>query len=35
VQAMRRGCLTLKRSEDGVVSRHRVRSTAYKGTRLL
>lgn len=31
VQAMRRGCLTLTRSEDGLVSRHRVRSTAYKG----
>ena len=31
VQAMRRGCLTLARSEDGTVSRHRVRSTAYKG----
>lgn len=31
VQAMRRGCLTLARSENGTVSRYRVRSTAYKG----
>ena len=30
VQAMRRGCLSLTRSEDGLVMRHRVRSTAYK-----
>ena len=31
VQAMRAGCLQLTRSEDGVIERHRVRSTAYKG----
>jgi hypothetical protein len=30
VQAMRRGCLTLTRSEDGLIERHRIRSTAYK-----
>ena len=30
VQAMRRGCLSVTRSEDGLVMRHRVRSTAYK-----
>ena len=30
VQAMRRGCLTVARSEDGVIMRHCVRSTAYK-----
>lgn len=31
VQAMRRGCLSIARSEDGLVERHRVRSTIYKG----
>ncbi|WP_342588929.1 integrase [Rhizobium phaseoli] len=31
VQAMQRGCLSLTRSEDGVIMRHRVRSIAYKG----
>jgi hypothetical protein len=31
VQAMRRGCLSITRSEDGVIMRHRVRSIAYKG----
>ncbi len=30
VQAMRRGCLSVSRSEDGVILRHRIRSTAYK-----
>lgn len=31
VQAMRRGCLSITRSEDGLVDRQRVRSTVYKG----
>lgn len=31
VQAMQRGCLSLTRSEDGIIMRHRVRSVAYKG----
>ena len=31
VQAMRSGCLSLTRSEDGLIMRHRVRSVAYKG----
>ncbi len=31
VQAMQRGCLSLSRSEDGMIMRHRVRSVAYKG----
>lgn len=31
VQAMRAGCVSLVRSEDGVIERHHVRSTAYKG----
>jgi integrase len=31
VQAMRRGCLSITRSEDGLIERHRVRSTLYKG----
>lgn len=31
VQAMKRGCLSVARSEDGRIMRHRVRSTAYKG----
>jgi hypothetical protein len=30
VQAMRRGCLSIARSEDGLVERQRVRSTLYK-----
>ena len=30
VQAMRPGCLSLTRDEDGGIMRHRVRSTAYK-----
>jgi hypothetical protein len=31
VQAMRFGCLSLTRSADGVIERHRVHSMAYKG----
>lgn len=31
VQAMRPGCLSVSRSEDGLVDRHRVKSVAYKG----
>jgi hypothetical protein len=31
VQAMQRGCLSIARSEDGLIERHRVRSTLYKG----
>lgn len=31
VQAMRVGCLSLTRSEDGVIERYRVRSITYKG----
>lgn len=30
VQAMRRGCLTTARSEDGLILRHRISSTAFK-----
>ena len=30
VQAMRRGCLSIARSEDGLTERHRIRSTIYK-----
>src|SRR3546814_17932353 len=30
VQAMRRGCLSLARSEDGLIERPRIRSTIYK-----
>ncbi|MBN7784095.1 hypothetical protein JYP51_04140 [Ponticoccus gilvus] len=30
VQAMRAGCLDITRSEDGLIQRYRVRSTAYK-----
>jgi hypothetical protein len=33
VQAMRPGCLDIKRSEDGLIERYRVRSTAYKWKR--
>jgi len=28
---MRRGCLSIVRSEDGLIERHRIRSTLYKG----
>ncbi|TIS62539.1 MAG: integrase, partial [Mesorhizobium sp.] len=31
VQAMRPGCLSVSRSEDGLIDRHRVKSVAYKG----
>jgi hypothetical protein len=31
VQAMRAGCLSLTRSADGVIERHRVHSASYKG----
>jgi len=31
VQAMRSGCLSLARGEDGLIVRYRVRSVAYKG----
>lgn len=31
VQAMQRGCHSIKRSEDGVITHHSVRSVAYKG----
>ena len=31
VQAMRAGCLSLTRSADGVIERHRLHSVAYKG----
>lgn len=31
VQAMRPGCLSVTRSEDGLIARHRVKSVAYKG----
>ncbi|MGN7755560.1 integrase [Sinorhizobium sp. 22678] len=31
VQAMQRGCVSLTRSDDGVIMRHRVQSVAYKG----
>lgn len=30
VQAMRTGCLDVKRSEDGIIERYQVRSTVYK-----
>src|SRR5208283_997784 len=30
VQAMRRGCLSLARSEDGIIMRYRIRSKVYK-----
>jgi hypothetical protein len=35
VQAMRAGCLSLTRSEDGLIMRHRVHSVAYKGKQCL
>ena len=31
VQAMRPGCLSITRSDDGLIDRHRVKSVAYKG----
>lgn len=31
VQAMRLGCLDIRRSEDGVIERYRVKSVVYKG----
>ncbi len=31
VQAMRPGCLSITRSEDGLIDRHRIKSVAYKG----
>lgn len=31
VQAMQRGCLTISRSEDGLIMRHKVKSVIYKG----
>ncbi len=30
VQAMQRGCVSVTRSEDGLIMRHRVQSTAYR-----
>jgi hypothetical protein len=33
VQAMRSGCLDITRSQDGLIKRYRVRSTAYKWKR--
>lgn len=33
IQAMKRGCLSVTRSEDGAILRHRIKSTAYKGKR--
>ena len=34
VQAMRHGCLNISRSDDGLIVRYRVRSTAYKWKRV-
>jgi hypothetical protein len=31
VQAMQRGCLSITRSEDGMIMRHRVKSVTFKG----
>ena len=31
VQAMNAGCLSISRSEDGLIERYRIKSTAYKG----
>lgn len=31
VQAMRRGCLNIKRSEDGLIQQYCIQSTVYKG----
>ncbi|MGA0608323.1 integrase [Phenylobacterium sp. VNQ135] len=33
VQAMRFGCVSVARSEDGMILRHRLQATAYKGKR--
>jgi hypothetical protein len=33
VQAMNTGCLSISRSDDGVIERYRIKSTAYKGRR--
>lgn len=33
VQAMDAGCLSISRSEDGVIERYRIKSTVYKGRR--
>ena len=33
VQAMDSGCLVISRSEDGIIERYRIKSTAYKGRR--
>ena len=33
IQAMKRGCLSISRAEDGAILRHRIKSTAYKGKR--
>jgi hypothetical protein len=33
IQAMKRGCLSVVRDEDGAILRHRIKSTAYKGKR--
>src|SRR3546814_19757121 len=33
IQAMRRGCLSITKAEDGTILRHRIKSTAYKGKR--
>jgi hypothetical protein len=33
VQAMRRGCLSIARSEDGLIERQRVRSTSTSADR--
>src|SRR3546814_20760293 len=33
VKAMRRGCLSIARSEAGLIERHRIRSTIYKRRR--
>jgi integrase len=35
VQAMRRGCLSIARSEDGLIEQHRIRSTIYKRRRAM
>ena len=33
IQAMRQGCLSITKAEDGTILRHRIKSTAYKGKR--
>src|SRR3546814_3362542 len=33
IQAMRRGCLSITKAEDGTILRHRIKYTAYKGKR--